>query len=303
MDYRNMFLGNPNNYTWNQGHPDWYRQRNHEMFMHQGNFHPGPPGIPFQNRMNDYNNYMMHNYPGPSWQGSGTSRSRGRSYRGGRGSGHRAVIHRNDSADIKDTCCQCGERLQNSEEPGIHLCSSSSSLDVEEPTEKSSNEGEANDVKEDDLDERLEKLLDNLKDCMRKKYQTVTEALEEYVSEKIGEITTLHKENTEQKETLEKLKTELEEKAASLMKEEKELRDKQRRLVKDQENFKKEMKKEKEEVCRRWQELKDEITRMEETHEIQKVKLTNYIFHLLSSMKQATERASTCSFNLIKAIL
>ena len=38
-----------------------------------------------------------------------------------------------------------------------------------------------------------EKLLDNLKDCMRKKYQTVTEALEEYVSEKIGEITTLHR--------------------------------------------------------------------------------------------------------------
>ena len=91
----------------------------------------------------------------------------------------------------------------------------------------------------------------------------------------------LFRENTEQKEALEKLKTELEEKAASLMKEEKELREKQRRLVKDQDNFKKEMKKEKEEVCRKWQELKDEITRMEETHEIQKVTfslLVNFLY-------------------------
>ena len=80
------------------------------------------------------------------------------------------------------------------------------------------------------------------------------------------------RENSEQKETLEKLKRELEAKAASLIKEEKELRDKQRRLTKDEESFKREMKKEKEEVCRKWQELKDEITRMEETHEIQKVR-------------------------------
>ena len=55
------------------------------------------------------------------------------------------------------------------------------------------------------------------------------------------------------------------------MKEEKELRDKQKRLAKDQDNFKKDMKKEKEEVCRKWQELKDEIVRMEEMHDIQKV--------------------------------
>lgn len=38
-----------------------------------------------------------------------------------------------------------------------------------------------------------------------------------------------------------------------------------------QETFKKEMKKEREEVCRQWQQLRDEITRMEEMHKIQKV--------------------------------
>lgn len=270
-----MFVGNHNNYPWQQGqgHPDWYGFGNPAMFMHQGHFPQRPPGVPFQNRMNNYNNHnMVQVYPGPSWQGQGPSRPRGRGYRGG--SRHHPVARRIETTDNKDTCCQCGERLQNSGEHGIHLCSGNANPDVEETVEKSpSDAGETSEEKEDDLDERLEKLLDNLKDCMRKKYQTVTEALEEYVTEKIGEITTLHKENSEQKETLEKLKTELEEKAESVLKEEKELRDKQRRHAKDQENFKNQMKKEKEEVCRKWQELKDEITRMEETHEIQKVKL------------------------------
>lgn len=285
MSNRNGFVGNHNNYPWHHGHgqgqPDWYGFGNPAVFMNQGHFPQGPPqGAPFQNRINNYNNYIMQAYPGPSWQGQGPPRSRNRSYRGGRGSRHHPVARRIDATDNKDTCCKCGERLQNCEEPGIHLCPGDGSPDVEETAEKNPSDGETSETKEDDLDERLEKLLDNLKDCMRKKYQTVTEALEEYVSEKIGEITTLHRENTEQKETLEKLKTELEEKAASLMKEEKELREKQRRLVKDQDNFKKEMKKEKEEVCRKWQELKDEITRMEETHEIQKVTFSLLVIFL-----------------------
>jgi len=38
-----------------------------------------------------------------------------------------------------------------------------------------------------------EKVLQNLKDFVRSKYNSVTEALEGYVSEKIGEINALHK--------------------------------------------------------------------------------------------------------------
>lgn len=275
-----MFMGNHNNYPWNQGqgHPDWYGFGNPGMYMNQGpHYPPGPPPIPFQNRMNNYNNFMMQAQPGPSWQGPGPSRPRCRGNRGGRGSRHHPVARRIDTTNNKDTCCQCGENLQNSGEHGIHLCSGVHSVEDEVNTDKSASEaGETSETKEEDLDERLEKLLDNLKDCLRKKYQTVTEALEEYVTEKIGEITSLHRENSEKKETLEKLKTELEAKAASLIKEEKELRDKQRRLAREQDSFKREMKKEKEEVCRKWQELKDEITRMEETHEIQKVLVMVY---------------------------
>jgi len=41
-----------------------------------------------------------------------------------------------------------------------------------------------------------EKLLESLKDFVRNKYDSVTEALEGYVSEKIEEINTLHKYET-----------------------------------------------------------------------------------------------------------
>ena len=46
-----------------------------------------------------------------------------------------------------------------------------------------------------------------------------------------------------------------------------------------QDVFKKEMKKEREEVLRQWQQLRDEITRMEEIHEIQKVSQLVQLFY------------------------
>lgn len=169
-----------------------------------------------------------------------------------------------------DVCCKCGERLQNCEEPGIHLCDGGNQVIINQERPNLEKEKQE-DIKEADLDERLEKVLENLKDFVRNKYQSVSDALEGYVSEKIGEITTLHRENVEEKAALEKMKKEMEDKANALLKQEKEIKEKQKRLSRDQDVFKREMKKEREEVCRQWQQLRDEITRMEEMHEIQKV--------------------------------
>ncbi|KAH3694186.1 uncharacterized protein LOC127861643 isoform X1 [Dreissena polymorpha] len=212
-----------------------------------------------------------------NWQGPGPSRMRGRGFRRGRGffhhQGNAQIVNQNSIQDNvltpRDQCCQCGERLQNSGEPGIHLCDGGSEIHIEMPATSSIREPELKE-EEDDLESRLEKLLENMKDFVRTKYDTVTEALEGYVSDKIGEITTLHRENSETKLALEKLKTELEEKAAMLLKQEKEVKERQRKLAKDQDSFKRDMKKEREEICRQWQQLRDEITRMEETHKIQK---------------------------------
>ncbi|KAL4232679.1 hypothetical protein ACF0H5_007367 [Mactra antiquata] len=262
---RNMYMcNNPPCYPW-VGH-----HNNRQVFPHG-------PSIPTQRHPLPY-----HMLPPPgfhmgiNWQGPGPSRPRGRGYRRGRGtsnhSSNREIRHFDDDP-VKDVCCKCGERLQNCEEPGIHMCDGGHQVYIHHDNDEKSQHDDDNDStdnKEEDLDTRLEKLLESLKDFVRSKHQSVTEALEEYVSGKIEEVTTLHRENSEEKEALEKLKKELEDKAKLLTKQEKELKDKQRRLSRDQDAFKREMKKEQEEVCRQWQQLRDEITRMEELHKIQK---------------------------------
>lgn len=257
------------------------------MYMYNNPVCPWMPGN-FSGDRNMYGNGMpqfqpRHPFPynmmppAPSnWQGPGPSRPRGRGYRRGRGASHHGGNFRhqrqNEQDMIKDMCCQCGERLQNSNEPGIHLCDGGSQVILPNPEPKENTVEKTEEEKqEEELDARLEKVLENLKDFVRSKYNSVTEALEGYVSDKISEISTLHKENSEEKKMLEKMKTDLEDKANKLIKQEQEIKEKQKRLSRDQEAFKREMKKEREEVCRQWQQLRDEITRMEEMHKIQKV--------------------------------
>ncbi|XP_060558977.1 uncharacterized protein LOC132719237 isoform X2 [Ruditapes philippinarum] len=263
---RNMYMyNNPPCAPW-VGHPG-----NAPVYPNAPPQYQGPPRHPMPYQMMPPVQYQ----PGPSWQGPGPSRPRGRGHRRGRGSGHftgNRANSRNDTLEpFKYVCCKCGDQLQNSAEPGIHLCDGGHEVIINEDKSTENKKEEPTETgKEEELDARLEKLLENLKDFVRSKYDSVTEALEGYVSDKIDEINTLHKENSEEKASLEKLKKELETKANALIKQEKDLKEKQKRLSKDQEVFKREMKKEREEVCRQWQQLRDEITRMEEVHKIQK---------------------------------
>lgn len=116
-----------------------------------------------------------------------------------------------------------------------------------------------------------EKLLLELKGCLRNKYESVTETLENYVSSRVSEIETIHQDVLEEKSHLENLQTELKTKTQALEEREKVLREKETQLNKDKEKFEKEVHKEKEEICRQWQQLRDEISRMEKLHEVQKV--------------------------------
>ena len=58
---------------------------------------------------------------------------------------------------LQDTCCKCGERLQNSNEPGIHLCSGACDQDnIDDTVEKVPSEtGESTETQEEDIDEKL----------------------------------------------------------------------------------------------------------------------------------------------------
>jgi Skp family chaperone for outer membrane proteins len=116
-----------------------------------------------------------------------------------------------------------------------------------------------------------EKLLNELKDCLRNKYESVTETLENYVSSRVTEIGVIRKDVLEEKSHLETLQTELQTRTQALEEREKSLREKEGQLHKDREKFQKELHIEKEEICRQWQLLRDEITRLEKLHEVQKV--------------------------------
>lgn len=55
------------------------------------------------------------------------------------------------------------------------------------------------------------------------------------------------------------------------------------------------MKKEREEVCRQWQQLRDEITRMEEMHEIQKVSKRQQVCRPVHSSGNISHKSFTLS--------
>lgn len=172
------------------------------------------------------------------------------------------------SNEREKTCFICQDALQNSEERGIHLCDGG--LKEKDTSKETTSADELNvDIK--DMDARLEKLLLELKGCLRNKYESVTETLENYVSSRVGEIETIHQDVLEEKSHLENLQTELKTKTQALEEREKVLREKETQLNKDKEKFEKEVHKEKEEICRQWQQLRDEISRMEKLHEVQKV--------------------------------
>ncbi|KAK3098764.1 hypothetical protein FSP39_022869 [Pinctada imbricata] len=179
-------------------------------------------------------------------QGQGTSRSHERP--------------RTSDGDGEYRCIICKDNLQNSEERGIHLCDGGFKKENKENFI----------VNYEDIDARLECLLQELKGCLKKKYESVTQTLESYVSERIDEINTLHKDMTEDRSHLETMKTALEEKSAELEKLEKNLRDKENQIKEDRKKLDKETQEEKEEICRQWQQLRDEIVRMEKLHEVQK---------------------------------
>lgn len=251
---------------------DFYGSRNRESFdrfqigmygFHHNNNHRGHRNFPGQQRPRSRNGNLGNHGDRP-----GNNRTDERMNR---------INHTNNR---KEKCFICGDFLSNSNEYGVHLCDGGmrgqnqnenrepvAAVEPETPSTsdevpKSAGEG---------LEARLEKLLDKIKDTLKNRYESVTETLERYFSDRIDEINNIHREVSEERVALETLKKEIEQKARELEKEEKEIRHKQLQLKKDQEKFDMQTKKEQEEIARRWQQLRDEITRMEEMHESQMV--------------------------------
>ncbi|KAK3577459.1 hypothetical protein CHS0354_032310 [Potamilus streckersoni] len=249
---------------------DFYGSRNRESFdrfqigmygFHHNNNHRGHRNFPGQQRPRSRNGNIGNYADRP-----GNNRTDERMNR---------INHTNNR---KEKCFICGDFLSNCNESGVHLCDGGmtgqdrnenrepvAAVEIETPStsdevQKSAGEG---------LEARLEKLLEKIKDTLKNRYESVTETLEHYFSDRIDEINNIHREVSEERVALETLKKEIEQKARELEKEEKEIRHKQLQLKKDQEKFDMQTKKEQDEIARRWQQLRDEITRMEEMHESQ----------------------------------
>ena len=193
--------------------------------------------------------------PHPDWNNNYHNR---RSH--GRGRHHRN-FHDYCGYDHEEyVCFICKDQLQNCEDHGIHLCDGG----------KEKKEEFVYTVEKENIDAKLEKLVSEIKDCLQNKYESVTESLENYVTKRVDALNTINKELIDEREHLEKLKKELEVRGTELEKKEKQIVEQEKKFDKNQEKCKKELIKEKEEILRQWQQLRDEITRMEEVHKVQK---------------------------------
>ncbi|VDI40807.1 Hypothetical predicted protein, partial [Mytilus galloprovincialis] len=176
--------------------------------------------------------------------------------------------HRLQLNDYDDyVCFICKDHLQNCEDQGVHLCDGGDSSHDDSDLKK---EVLNFTVEKESINARLEKLVSEIKDCLHTKYESVTESLEAHVSNRINEIDSINKEVVDEREHLQNLKKELELRGRELEKKEKDLIAREKSFDKHQEKCKRELLKEKEEIVRQWQQLRDEITRMEELHKVQK---------------------------------
>lgn len=116
-----------------------------------------------------------------------------------------------------------------------------------------------------------ETVLQNVQDSLKNDYKTVSEALEKYLADRISEISTIHREVSSRREALTKLQQELEARTKDLEVKEKKLVESQSQFTKERQRWVEDSEKERMEIARQWQQLKDEITRMEELHDVQKV--------------------------------
>ncbi|XP_069129176.1 uncharacterized protein [Argopecten irradians] len=205
------------------------------------NFHHPPPFNNYQSRFWNRN----HNNAGSSRSSSSSPRSSSSS------SSSSSRRGENES----DMCFICRDLMQNCDQLGVHLCDGGKTNKSEQACE---------------INARLEKALDEIKASLKDKHDSLTEAIEEHVSTRIGEIETIHQHAMDKKATLISLKQQLETRTAELEKMEKEVREKEKKLEQEKDKFDKDMHKEKEEICRQWQQLRDELARMEEMHDVQK---------------------------------
>ena len=118
-------------------------------------------------------------------------------------------------------------------------------------------------------------LLDHIKEkCAAETDQSPVfrEAIQSFFASSIEELNSMHlsimNESNKQEEQLAELKSRL----SAVEERDQQLKQQEQELLKERERFEEECKAERAELARKWQQLRDEITRMEEMNNVQKVR-------------------------------
>ncbi|XP_067673995.1 uncharacterized protein [Haliotis asinina] len=288
---RQVFLYNHGRTHWTQGGPIFYDHRriNHQVAIGTGQFQgqwfrgpvvpAGPQNSPpFQNfRVNiSWNgplNGPFHNNLNIHFGRNFVNRVH---YRTNMIGGRQAPQPMLGVDEDSELCFICGDYLQNCNEPGVHMCdggrdrdnSSRCNQNARHSSDADQRQAEIN--KDNNIKTKLETVLQNVQDSLKNDYKTVSEALEKYLADRISEISTIHREVSSRREALTKLQLELEARTKDLEVKEKKLVESQNQFTKERQRWVEDSEKERMEIARQWQQLKDEITRMEELHDVQK---------------------------------
>ncbi|XP_025097018.1 uncharacterized protein LOC112565650 isoform X2 [Pomacea canaliculata] len=237
--------------------------------------HPGGPpnhqqqldGFGFNlpwNMANNNHHYHRHNNRNFNHRDNNHRNHNGRV--GGNGGGGQ-VSNRNENGEQRYLCCKCGDYLQNSNESGVHLCDANVPNNQQQPSASRERE-----LSSEEIQSRLAMLLETVKASCSEITDNppLSEAVQRYFAARIEELASLEtaimSETSNSEERLAELKVRL----CAVEERDSLLREQEQQLAKERIKFEEECKKEREELARQWQQLRDEITRMEEMNRIQK---------------------------------
>ncbi|KAK0048376.1 hypothetical protein Bpfe_022163 [Biomphalaria pfeifferi] len=239
--------------------PQWVR----------GPFIGGPGQGPNQQQFDGFGLIPWGNQGNFNYNRHGNNRHQGRNSAGGAPRNNRMLAinarnnhrqhHINNDHEVRYLCFKCGDYLQNSPESGVHLCDAGGQSNEQRLNQNQHQNsvvgGELHQYQCEDLQARLKAFLEEAKVSV----SSDVKLSQDDINKLQNEQTSLQ----QQQESLEAQKKELEQR-------DRELEALQTHLEEDRSKLVRQCKKEREEIARKWQELKDEISRMEEMHTMQK---------------------------------
>ncbi|BFZ24682.1 hypothetical protein BsWGS_27722 [Bradybaena similaris] len=184
--------------------------------------------------------------------------------------------HNNDQ-EAHYICFKCGDYLQNSPEAGIHLCDAGAQNNEQQrqhnPQQHGNHpfmEGDMHCQQSEDLQTKLKSFLEESKVAVSSDVKLSQEDIHRVCLDRAEKFLHLYTQLQDGQSLLQQQRASLEAQKKELEQRDEQLALLQTNLEDDRSKFLRECKKEREEIARKWQELKDEILRMEEIHIMQK---------------------------------